>query len=140
MIATTQLELPSDGHFNVINITDPVADFIRQSGLQAGLVTVFFQHTTGAVIIGEHEGGIIADLNDALERFAPVAYDYIHHIRQVDFNGHAHIRAAILPTSVTVPVIAGRMALGTYQEILVVDDQVDAEPRYVLVQVMGETA
>jgi secondary thiamine-phosphate synthase enzyme len=135
-----QFEIPSDGRFNVINITDRVNDYLQSCAVQNGLVTVFFQHTTGAVIIGEHEGGIIADLSDALERLAPTDYPYLHHLRMVDFNGHAHIRAAVMPTSVNIPVLNGRMALGTYQEILVIDDQVDCEPRYVLVQVIGETA
>ncbi len=138
MVISRQIELPSDGHFNVINITDQVADFVRSTGVQNGQVLVFFQHTTGAVIVGEHEPGIIADLEDMFERITPSAYAYKHHIRAYDFNGHAHLRAALMPTSVTIPVIGGKMTLGTYQEILVIDDQVDREPRYLILQVMGE--
>lgn len=137
-ILSTQLELLSDGRFNVLNITDQVADFVKSSAIQNGQVLVFFQHTTGAVIVGEHEAGIIADLEDMFERITPTDYTYLHHIRAYDFNGHAHLRAALLPTSVTVPVIQGRLALGTYQEILVIDDQVDQEPRYLIIQVTGE--
>ncbi|MDD5371188.1 MAG: secondary thiamine-phosphate synthase enzyme YjbQ [Anaerolineaceae bacterium] len=138
MIVSRQLKLHSDGRFNVINITDQVRDFIASTGLQQGQVCVFFQHTTGAVIIGEHEPGIIADLEDMLDRITPTDYPYLHHIRAVDFNGHAHLRAAILPTSVTIPFIEGSLALGTYQEVLVIDDQVDQEPRYLVLQAMGE--
>jgi secondary thiamine-phosphate synthase enzyme len=138
VIISKQLKLHSDGRFNVLNITDQVRDFLTSTGLKHGQVCLFFQHTTGAVIIGEHEPGIIADLEDMLERVTPTEYPYLHHIRAVDFNGHAHLRAAILPTSVTIPFIEGRLALGTYQEVLVIDDQVDQEPRYLVLQAIGE--
>ena len=138
MIIAKQIELLSDGHFNVLNITDQVADFVQDSGIQNGQVLVFFQHTTGAVIVGEHETGIVADLEDLFERIIPTNYPFKHHIRRVDFNGHAHLRAALMPTSVTIPVVQGKLALGTYQEILVIDDQIDQEPRYLILQVMGE--
>jgi secondary thiamine-phosphate synthase enzyme len=138
MVVSRQIELRSDGRFNVLNITDQVRDFVAASGVAHGLVCVFFQHTTGAVIIGEHEPGIIADLEDVFERITPTDYPYLHHVRAVDFNGHAHVRAALMQTSVTVPVVGGKLALGTYQEILVIDDQVDQEPRYLVLQAMGE--
>lgn len=138
MIISKQLKLYSDGRFNVINITDQVREFLGTTKMKNGQVCVFFQHTTGAVIIGEHEPGIVADLEDMFERITPTDYPYIHHIRAVDFNGHAHLRAAILQTSVTIPFIDGKLALGTYQEVLVIDDQVDQEPRYLILQAMGE--
>jgi len=93
---------------------------------------------TGAVIIGEHEPGIIADLRDAFERVTPTHYPYKHHMREVDYNGHAHVLAAFMQPSVQIPFVNGKMALGTYQEILVIDDQVDQETRYLLLQAMGE--
>lgn len=138
MIISKQLKLYSDGRFNVINITDQVREFLGTTKMKNGQVCVFFQHTTGAVIIGEHEPGIVADLEDMFERITPTDYPYIHHIRAIDFNGHAHLRAAILQTSVTIPFIDGKLALGTYQEVLVIDDQVDQEPRYLILQAMGE--
>jgi secondary thiamine-phosphate synthase enzyme len=138
MVVSKQIKLQSDGGFNVINITDQVAEFVRSAGIYEGQLCVYFQHTTGAVIIGEHEPGIIADFQDMLERITPTYYPYKHHIRAYDFNGHAHLRAALMQTSVTIPVMNGKMTLGTYQEILVIDDQVDQEPRYLILQVLGE--
>jgi|WetSurMetagenome_2_1015567.scaffolds.fasta_scaffold635826_2 secondary thiamine-phosphate synthase enzyme len=138
MILSTQIELQSDGRFNVIVLTDQVNEFVRASGLQNGLVTVFLQHTTGSVIIDEYDAGILADMQDMFERIAPSDYPYKHHMRGVDFNGHAHMRTALMQAGVTVPLIQGKLALGTYQDILVIDDQVDQDPRYVVLQVMGE--
>ncbi len=138
MVITKQITLPSDGHFNVINVTDKVKDFVQSTHIKQGQVLIYFQHSTGAIIIGEHEAGIMADLQDALERITPTDYPYKHHIREVDFNGHAHLRAALMQTSVTIPIVDGQITLGTYQEILVIDDQVEHEPRSFILQVMGE--
>ncbi len=99
---------------------------------------MFYKHTTGSIIIGEHETGIIADLEDALEAIAPIDGEYLHHQRAVDFNGYAHIRAAIMPTSLIIPISNGNLVLGTHQEILVVDNQPEELPRFVFLQVTGE--
>jgi len=138
MIYSQQLEIASDGHFNVINITKKVREILDKSKITNGQALVFYQHTTGSVLVGEFEAGIVADLSDMFERIAPSSYAYKHHIRGVDFNGHAHCRAAIMPTQVTIPVLNGKLAMGTYQDVIVIDDQVDSEPRYVIVQITGE--
>lgn len=137
-IVSKQIELESDGNFNLINITDTVRRFVAETKITNGHLFVFYQHTTGAVIIGEHEAGIVADLYDMFERIAPVAYPYKHHLREVDYNGHAHLRSALMQTEASAPIVDGRIALGTYQDFLVIDDQVDKEPRYVMLQIMGE--
>jgi secondary thiamine-phosphate synthase enzyme len=138
MIITRQIELDSRGFFFVTNITEQVRDFVHSSGVQHGQVLVFYQHTTGAVIIGEHEPGIIADIQAMFEQIAPVARNYYHHLRAVDFNGHAHVRSALMTVQVVIPIIEGNLFLGTYQDILVIDDQTEPAPRYVVFQVSGE--
>jgi len=138
MIVTERIEVLSDGHFNLVCITAQVNDVLRRSGIVHGQALVFFQHTTGAVILGELEAGITADLQDMFERVAPSSYNYKHHIRDVDFNGHAHCRSALMSQQLTIPVINSKLALGTHQEILVIDDQVDNQPRYLVVQITGE--
>jgi thiamine phosphate synthase YjbQ (UPF0047 family) len=67
-----------------------------------------------------------------------VRHEYIHHLRAVDYNGHAHVRAALMPTQVVIPILGGELLLGTYQEVLVIDDQTDPAPRFVIIQVSGE--
>ena len=138
MIVSEQITLESDGCFNVICITGQVREILERSRIRQGQALVFYQHTTGSVLIAEFEAGIVADWKDMFERIAPSGYNYKHHIRSVDFNGHAHCRAAIMPTQVTIPVMDGKLAMGTYHDILVIDDQVDREPRYLIVQIMGE--
>jgi secondary thiamine-phosphate synthase enzyme len=138
MFITKQIELDSRGHFHVTNVTEEVRDFVISTGVQQGQVLVFYRHTTGAVIIGEHEPGIIADIQEMFERVAPVSHEYIHHLRAVDFNGHAHVRSAVMTVNVVIPILDGKLMLGTYQEILVIDDQTDPAPRYIVIQVSGE--
>ena len=139
MVLTEKLTLISEGGFYAINITERVRSVVKSSGVREGSVLVFYKHTTGAVIIVEHEAGILVDLEDVLERIVPIAYDYKHHLRGFDTNGAAHIRTALLSVSATVPVVDGDLLIGKYQEILVVDmEPTKGSPRTVIVQVMGE--
>ena len=138
MVFSKKITLHSDGHFNVIIVTDQVREFIKSTGICEGHVLIFFRHTTGAVIINEFEAGIVADLQAMFEKISPAAHDYKHHIREVDFNGHAHLRSVLMQSSVSIPILEGEMTLGEFQEILVIDDQVDQDARIVIVQVMGD--
>jgi len=137
-ILTTTLEIYPGAGYAVENITHLVNQFVTGTGVQEGQLVVFYKHTTGSIIIGEHEAGIIADLGRALELLAPRDGDYIQHLREIDFNGNAHIRAAFMPTSVIIPIHEGRTVLGTHQEIQVVDNHPEELARYVFLQVVGE--
>ncbi len=132
------IEIIPGAGFAVQNITHLVNDFVSSVGVVRGQLVLFYKHTTGSIIIGEHETGIAADLEDAFEAIAPTDGEYLHHQRVVDFNGYAHIRAAIMPTSVVIPISDGNLVLGTHQEILVVDNQPEELPRFVFLQITGE--
>ncbi len=138
MVLTEKLTLVSEGGFYAINVTEQVRAVVKAAGIREGSALVFYRHTTGAVMIVEHDAGILVDLEDVLEKIVPVAHDYKHHLRGFDTNGAAHIRTALLSVSVTVPVVDGDLLLGTYQEIVVVDMEPEGRPRTVIVQVMGE--
>lgn len=137
-IHTKLLEIIPGAGFSVQNITHLVVEFVSSLDIMNGQLVLFYKHTTGSIIIGEHETGIFADLEDALESIAPTKGEYLHHQRAVDFNGYAHIRAAVMPTSVVIPISDGNLVLGTHQEILVVDNQPEELPRFVFLQVTGE--
>ena len=110
---------------------------VRAAGIREGSALVYFCHTTGSVIIVEHEAGILVDLQDALAQIAPPNADYKHHLRGWDANGAAHMHA-LMGSSVTVPVLDGDLLLGSFQEILVVDMEPNTRPRNMVIQVMGE--
>ena len=134
MIFSERVELQSEGRFNVICITGIVEEILKKSGIVNGQAMVFYQHTTGAVVIGEFEAGIVSDWEDMFERIAPVNHVYKHHLRG-DVNGHAHCRALVMPVQVTIPVMNGKLGLGRYQDILIIDDQTEKNPRYIIVQI-----
>jgi secondary thiamine-phosphate synthase enzyme len=137
-IKTKILEVCPGAGFAVQNITHLVNEFVSEQDIQDGQLVLFYKHTTGSIIIGEHEAGVIADLEKTLEIITPSDGKYFHHLREVDFNGYAHIRAALMPTSVIIPIYEGRLVLGTHQEIQVVDNQPQELPRFVVMQITGE--
>lgn len=138
MIRTEKHTLISEGSFHVFNVTEMARATVRAAGIREGSALVYFCHTTGSVIIVEHEAGILVDLEDALAQIAPPTGEYKHHLRGWDVNGAAHICTAVMGSSVTVPVLDGDLLLGSFQEILVVDMEPNARPRNIVIQVMGE--
>lgn len=135
---TKTIEVSPGPSFSIQNITHLVTEFVTDSSVREGQLTAFFKHTTGSIFIGEHESGIIADIERALELLAPAEGTYLHHRRELDFNGSAHVRAAFMPTSIVIPIHEGSLVLGTHQEIMVTNGQPDDLPRYIVLQVMGE--
>ena len=137
MVHTETFTFDSEGNMYSQNITERVRQAVQNSGIQAGIVLTFFLHTTGILIIAEHEAGFLVDLEDTLERLIPSNGSYAHHLREYDHNGAAHVRSAMISPSITLPIVDGDLALGEFQDILVVDMQPDRKPRSVLIQVVG---
>ena len=138
MVKTRRIQIESGGKFSTFVVTEEAKRFVSESGLREGSLTVFFQHTTGSVMIVEHEAGFLVDLEDVLESLVPLERDYRHHLVGYDKNGAVHVRSALLSASVTVPVQDGSLLLGTYQDIMVLDMQRESSPRSIVLQVLGE--
>ena len=140
MIRTREITVESRGNFETVHITDMVRDCVAEAGVSEGSVLVFYRHTTGALLMVEHEIGLLSDLKELLERIAPIEAEWRHHRRGYDQNGGAHLRSALLSSSLTVPILEGELLLGTYQEILLADFDPLVEPRTrkLIVQVAGE--
>jgi secondary thiamine-phosphate synthase enzyme len=138
MLHTEKHVLLSEGKFQVFNVTEQARAAVRSAGIREGSALIFYGHTTGAVIVTEHEAGILVDLEDAWAKIAPPDYAYKHHLRGWDANGAAHIGAALLGQSVTVPVLDGDLLIGAFQEIVVVDMEPNGKPRSFVIQVTGE--
>ncbi len=138
MVFTEELAFISDGDFYALNITDRVLEVLKASGIKEGSVLVYYRHTTGAILIIEHEVGILVDLQDVLDDIVPLVRAYKHHLRGYDSNGAAHVRTAMLNVSVTIPVANAELLIGSYQEIIMLDMDPQGRPRNVIVQVMGE--
>lgn len=137
MIITKWLEFETDIG-DVRDITEEVSEAVRNSGLEAGIATVFVPGATGAITTLEHEEGLVRDLRDALERLVPEEIEYAHNERWHDGNGHSHVRASIIGPSLTVPFSLRKLVLGTWQQIVFLE--LDSRPRHrrVMVQILGE--
>jgi len=120
------------------NLTDAVTRVIESSGLKDGIVTVFCPGSTGAVTTIEFEAGALADLRRLLDEIASADRDYQHNRRWGDGNGHSHVRAALLGPSLTVPLVNGRLTLGTWQQIIHIDMDNRPRRRNIVVQIVGE--
>lgn len=118
--------IKTKGHGDVIDITDQVAKNITDNN-QDGLAVIFVAGATAAITTMEYESGLIQDFNEALEKIAPELSDYRHHQRWGDHNGAAHIKAALIGPSLTVPIKHGRLLLGDWQQIVLID--FDERPR-----------
>ncbi len=137
-VKTYPIRLSTRGHTDVHDVTRPVADAVKQSGLRAGAVTVFCPSSTSALTTIEFEPGCVADLKRMFEELLPSERDYAHNATWDDGNGHAHLRASLLGPSLTVPFTGGQLALGTWQQIIYVDFDIRPRQRELVVQVMGE--
>jgi secondary thiamine-phosphate synthase enzyme len=138
MITTHELSLHTRGHTDVVDITGQVAQAVRDTGLQAGVVTVFCPGSTGGLTTIEYESGALDDLRQVFDEIVPPDRDYRHHLRWGDDNGSAHVRAALVGPSLTVPFVNGKLTLGTWQQIVFLDFDTSFRARRLVVQVMGE--
>ena len=139
MVETQELNIKTKGNCDVINITDQVVAAVTRSGLTAGTVTVFNVGSTAGITTTEYEPGLADyDLKAAFEKIAPENARYEHEETWHDDNGHAHVRASLLGPSLSVPVVDGRLTLGTWQQIILIDFDTRARTRTVICQMVGD--
>ena len=131
------LRLETRGHGEIVDLTDGVKSVVRTAGIEQGLVTVFATGSTAAVTTMEYEPGGVSDLEALLERLIPSRGEYEHNRLNHDTNSHAHLRAALIGPSETIPLIEGHLALGTWQQVVLIDFDDRPRQRAVTVQVLA---
>ena len=136
-VHTGELRVSTRGDGDVIDLTGGVAGVVRDSGVEHGIAAVFVPGATAAVTAMEFEPGGVHDLRETLERLVPSTGDYEHNRLNHDSNSHAHIRAAIVGPSETVPVRDGRLVTGTWQQVVLLDFDDRPRERTVTVQVFA---
>lgn len=134
-IHSGQIELDTGGDGDTIDITDEVTALVSDLDVSEGTVTAFVRGSTAALTTMEFEPGGVHDLRTLLERLIPAAGDYEHNRLNHDTNSHAHQRASLIGPSVAIPVVAGRLALGTWQQLVLLDFDDRPRHRTVIVQV-----
>jgi len=131
------LRFSTQGHTDVLDITAHVEEVVARSGVREGVAHLFVPGSTAGLTTMEYEPGTVADLQRLMDEIAPPDRDYAHNLRWGDGNGHSHLRASLLGPSLSVPIIAGRLALGTWQQIVLVDFDIRPRQRRVIVHVCG---
>ena len=130
-----RLSTPGDGA--IVDLTEGVRSIVRRSEVESGVAVVFAVGSTVAVTTMEYEPGGVADLQALLDRLIPRAGSYEHNVRNHDTNAHAHLRAAVIGPSESIPVVRGDLGLGTWQQVVLIDLDDRPRDRVVSVQVLS---
>ena len=136
-VHTGLLRLETAGDGAIVDLTEGVRSVVERSGVEAGVAAVFAVGATVGVTTIEYEPGAVADLQALLDRLIPGEGEYRHNALNHDTNAHAHLRAALVGPSESVPIVGGRLTLGTWQQIVLVDFDDRARERSVTVQVLS---
>jgi secondary thiamine-phosphate synthase enzyme len=131
------LEITTTAGTDILDLTEAVAAQVEQTGVAEGLLTLFISGSTAALSTIEYESGVVNDLRAAIERLFPQDLPYEHDRRWGDGNGYAHVRAAFLKPSLSIPIVGGRPLLGTWQQIVLLDFDNRPRQRSIQGQVIG---
>jgi secondary thiamine-phosphate synthase enzyme len=137
-VQTRRIRLQTEGHGDIQDITAQTAAAVAGAGLRDGTATLFCPSSTSALTTIEYEAGCLSDLRRLLDEIIAPGRSYAHDARWGDGNGHSHVRAALLGPSLTVPFVAGRLELGTWQQIVHLDFDNRPRQRELIVQIVGE--
>jgi secondary thiamine-phosphate synthase enzyme len=136
-VHTGELRLSTKGDADVVDITSEVERVVGEAPIEDGTVMAFVRGSTAAITTMEFEPGGVADLRGLLDRLIPVEGDYEHNRLNHDSNSHAHQRASLIGASEQVPLVGGRLALGTWQQLVLIDFDDRPRERTVVVQVVS---
>ncbi len=137
-IETKSLVVKSMPETDIIDITSNVQKLLSQSKIKEGSVLIFVKGSTASVCTIEHEPNLVQDFKDAMERIAPSSVKYRHRETWGDDNGKSHVRATLMGPSLTVPFKDKKLLLGAWQQIALLDFDVPAREREIVVQISGE--
>jgi secondary thiamine-phosphate synthase enzyme len=129
--------LQTEGFNDIIDITEKVEETIKKSKIEDGIVAIFVVGSTAAITTIEYEPGLIEDIREALEKIAPMKGKYKHEEAWHDGNGYAHIRASLMKPSLSVPIENGKLCLGRWQQIVLIDFDNRPRERIVIVKALS---
>jgi secondary thiamine-phosphate synthase enzyme len=138
MIFQENLQLRTRGHGDMHDLTQELADRLRRSGITTGILHIFCVGSTAAIGTIEFEPGLRRDFPEMLDRLIPPSRDYGHEQAWHDGNGHSHLQATLLGPSLSIPIAKGRLVLGTWQQVILLECDVRARDRTVVLTAMGE--
>lgn len=134
----TEISVKTTAKTDILDLTPKVREVMKRSNVQNGTVTLFIPGSTAALTTIEYETGVINDLKKAIERMAPEDLYYEHNERWGDGNGYSHVRSALVGPSLHIPMIDGKLTLGTWQQIVLLDFDNRPRKRKIIIQMVGE--
>ena len=137
-VVSERISLKTRGEVDMVDITAKVADAVENERIENGIATIFVPGSTAAVTTIEYEPGLLTDFPSMLEKMAPRNAVYEHEKRWHDGNGHSHVRASLIGPSLTVPIKDGKLTLGTWQQLTLVELDTRSRSRELIVQIIGE--
>jgi len=138
MIHQERFSVQTQGHRDMHDITAQVSEVVDRSRIQTGIVQIFNVGSTATIGTIEFEPGLQRDLPEVLDRLLPPSRDYGHEQAWHDGNGHSHLQATMMGPSLSVPVAAGHLVLGTWQQVFHLECDVKSRRREIVVTVIGE--
>ena len=137
-VITKNIQVKSKSENDIVDITDQVSKIVKESKIENGVVIVFVVGSTAAITTIEYEPGLRKDFPEMLSRLAPREIEYAHDNTWHDGNGHSHVRASLIGPSLAIPILEGRLTLGTWQQIVLVEMDTRPRERKIIIQVLGE--
>ncbi len=137
-ILNNKISINTKGNEDFVNITRQLVKLCDSSGLENGIMTVFISGSTAGITTFEYEPGLIRDLKEFYDKMAPTSVHYHHNETWGDANGFSHVRATLTGPSMVIPFEKGKLLLGTWQQVVLMEFDNRPRSREVVVQVMGE--
>jgi secondary thiamine-phosphate synthase enzyme len=139
VVVTKKIQVNTKGDGQILDITPQAENAVKESKIPAGTVTLFVVGSTAAITTTEYEPGLVNyDIKAAFEKIAPANGHYEHEETWHDDNGHSHVCASLLGPSLTIPIVDGKLTLGRWQQIVLIDFDTSARNRQVICQIIGE--
>jgi secondary thiamine-phosphate synthase enzyme len=137
-VVSDTIKLQTEGEGDMIDMTSQLSNIVKESKIKNGTVTIFISGSTAAVTTIEYESGLIHDFPTMLSRIVPKDIEYEHDNTWHDGNGHSHVRSSLIGPSITIPIIHGKLTLGTWQQVVLLEMDTRSRNRTVILQIMGK--
>ncbi len=133
-----EFSIKTRGEGDMIDITDDIAKILIKTDMKNGLLTSFIPGSTAALTTIEYEPGLKSDFPSAMDRLIPRDIPYEHDKTWHDGNGHSHVKASLIGPSLIIPFLNGRLTLGTWQQVVLLEMDTHSRSRRIVIQIMGE--
>jgi secondary thiamine-phosphate synthase enzyme len=137
-VLSETIQLHSEGEGDIIDMTLQISNTVEESKIKNGTMTIFVSGSTAAVTTIEYEPGLVHDFPEMLSRIVPKDIEYEHDKTWHDGNGHSHVRSSLIGPSLTIPIIGGKLTLGAWQQVVLLEMDTRSRNRTVNLQIIGE--